>query len=334
MATVVTTPAPPGARSRASRRRRHREAPRFPLPSAYTILFALIVITALATWIIPAGRYALDADGSPIPGTYEEVDVEPGADPRRLAQGADQRPVRHRGPRHEERRLLQRGLALRRHRRRPVHPRHRRLHRDHDEDRRHPGRHRPARGQAPRSRALDDPDPHDRLRHRRHDVRDGRGEPRLLRPHRHGDDRRRLRRRSRARRSSCSAPASASSARPSTRSPPASRPTSPTSALDDGLGLRLVLLVVGLAIGIWFVMRYAERVRKDPTKSLVYAMKADNEAHFKAASDEARRGRAHRPAQADPRRLRPRLPRDDLRRHPVGGHRHRASPRCGGGSRR
>ena len=51
--------------------------PRFTLPSAYTILFALIVITALATWIIPAGRYALDADGSPIPGTYEEVESTP-----------------------------------------------------------------------------------------------------------------------------------------------------------------------------------------------------------------------------------------------------------------
>ena len=34
-------------------------------------------ITALATWIIPAGRYALDAEGSPIPGTYEEVDSTP-----------------------------------------------------------------------------------------------------------------------------------------------------------------------------------------------------------------------------------------------------------------
>ena len=51
--------------------------PRFALPSAYTILFALIVITALATWIIPAGQYALDADGSPIPGTYEEVESTP-----------------------------------------------------------------------------------------------------------------------------------------------------------------------------------------------------------------------------------------------------------------
>ena len=47
--------------------------PRFTLPSAYTILFALIVLTAIATWIIPAGQYALDADGSPIPGTYHEV---------------------------------------------------------------------------------------------------------------------------------------------------------------------------------------------------------------------------------------------------------------------
>src|SRR5687768_8115053 len=50
---------------------------RFQLPSAYTILFALIVITALATWIIPAGRYALDPEGSPIPGSYEEVDSSP-----------------------------------------------------------------------------------------------------------------------------------------------------------------------------------------------------------------------------------------------------------------
>jgi len=31
------------------------------LPSAYTILFVLIVITALATWIIPAGAYDTDS---------------------------------------------------------------------------------------------------------------------------------------------------------------------------------------------------------------------------------------------------------------------------------
>ena len=35
------------------------------------------MITALATWIIPAGQYALDPDGSPIPGTYEEVESTP-----------------------------------------------------------------------------------------------------------------------------------------------------------------------------------------------------------------------------------------------------------------
>jgi uncharacterized ion transporter superfamily protein YfcC len=50
---------------------------RFTLPSAYTILFALIVVVAIATWIIPAGEYQLDADGSPIPGTYQEVESSP-----------------------------------------------------------------------------------------------------------------------------------------------------------------------------------------------------------------------------------------------------------------
>ncbi len=50
---------------------------RFTLPSAYTILFALIVLMALATWIIPAGEYKLDKDGAPVPGTYKEVDGNP-----------------------------------------------------------------------------------------------------------------------------------------------------------------------------------------------------------------------------------------------------------------
>jgi uncharacterized ion transporter superfamily protein YfcC len=52
--------------------------------------------------------------------------------------------------------------------------------------------------------------------------------------------------------------------------------------LSEGLAGRLVILIVGLAIGIFFVTRYAERVRQDPTRSLVYDMKADNEAHFRA----------------------------------------------------
>ena len=50
---------------------------RFTLPSAYTILFALIVVMAIATWLIPAGAYELDKEGAPVPGTYAEVDGDP-----------------------------------------------------------------------------------------------------------------------------------------------------------------------------------------------------------------------------------------------------------------
>jgi len=47
------------------------------LPSAYTILFLLIVVVAFLTWIIPAGQYDLNADGAPIPGTYHSVEANP-----------------------------------------------------------------------------------------------------------------------------------------------------------------------------------------------------------------------------------------------------------------
>ncbi len=49
----------------------------FSLPSAYTILFFLIVVVAFLTWIIPAGAYELDADGAPVPGTYHQVEQNP-----------------------------------------------------------------------------------------------------------------------------------------------------------------------------------------------------------------------------------------------------------------
>jgi len=52
----------------------------------------------------------------------------------------------------------------------------------------------------------------------------------------------------------------------------------------DGLVLRLIILVLCWAVTVAFVMRYAARVRADPTKSLVYDKKAANEAHFLAAS--------------------------------------------------
>jgi uncharacterized ion transporter superfamily protein YfcC len=50
---------------------------RFTLPSAYTILFALIVLAAIATWVIPAGTYNVNAEGEPLPGTYHEVEQKP-----------------------------------------------------------------------------------------------------------------------------------------------------------------------------------------------------------------------------------------------------------------
>jgi len=56
-------------------------------------------------------------------------------------------------------------------------------------------------------------------------------------------------------------------------------------SISDGLVGRLVILIVGLAIGIAFVLRYAERIRKDPSKSLVYDMTAENEARFRPETE-------------------------------------------------
>jgi uncharacterized ion transporter superfamily protein YfcC len=50
--------------------------------------------------------------------------------------------------------------------------------------------------------------------------------------------------------------------------------------LADGIVYRIIILVVGTAIGIWYVMRYATRVQKDPSKSRVADMKEENERHF------------------------------------------------------
>lgn len=55
---------------------------RFSFPSAYTILFALIVIIAALTWVIPAGEYdrvASEALGKDVPvaGTYALTDASP-----------------------------------------------------------------------------------------------------------------------------------------------------------------------------------------------------------------------------------------------------------------
>ncbi len=48
----------------------------------------------------------------------------------------------------------------------------------------------------------------------------------------------------------------------------------------EGLVLRLIILALCWIVTVAFVMRYAARVRADPSKSLVYDLKAANEAHF------------------------------------------------------
>ena len=58
---------------------------KFHMPTAYTILFLLLILVAAATWIVPAGSYDY-ADGVPIAGTYHAVEQNPQG-PRRRAAG-------------------------------------------------------------------------------------------------------------------------------------------------------------------------------------------------------------------------------------------------------
>jgi len=53
----------------------------------------------------------------------------------------------------------------------------------------------------------------------------------------------------------------------------------------NGLVLRCIILGLCWLACVIYVMRYAERVRQDPTKSLVYDMKAANEKHFLSAHE-------------------------------------------------
>ncbi|RIK18707.1 MAG: C4-dicarboxylate ABC transporter, partial [Anaerolineae bacterium] len=52
------------------------------------------------------------------------------------------------------------------------------------------------------------------------------------------------------------------------------------TTISEGLIGRLIILVIGTALGIWFVVRYAEKVKQDPSKSLIHDQKAANEAQF------------------------------------------------------
>ena len=51
-------------------------------PTAFTILFGLIVVVAALTWIIPAGQYERAMNETlgreaPVPGTYAQVEPNP-----------------------------------------------------------------------------------------------------------------------------------------------------------------------------------------------------------------------------------------------------------------
>jgi uncharacterized ion transporter superfamily protein YfcC len=62
---------------------------KFVFPSAFTILFILLILIALATWLVPAGSYDYDSNGSPIPGSYHSVP----ANPQKLLESALKGPI-------------------------------------------------------------------------------------------------------------------------------------------------------------------------------------------------------------------------------------------------
>jgi uncharacterized ion transporter superfamily protein YfcC len=58
-------------------------------------------------------------------------------------------------------------------------------------------------------------------------------------------------------------------------------------SISDGFLLRLAMLIVGLAIGIFFVLRYADRVKRDPSSSVVAEMREDNLTRFSVGQGSA-----------------------------------------------
>lgn len=53
------------------------EKKKFQMPSAYTILFIIIVLIAILTWFIPAGHYKVDDAGNIIAGSFTQVASNP-----------------------------------------------------------------------------------------------------------------------------------------------------------------------------------------------------------------------------------------------------------------
>ena len=47
------------------------------MPNTYTLLFLIIVVIAILTWIIPGGKYQTASNGKVIAGTYEVIKSNP-----------------------------------------------------------------------------------------------------------------------------------------------------------------------------------------------------------------------------------------------------------------
>jgi uncharacterized ion transporter superfamily protein YfcC len=58
-------------------------------------------------------------------------------------------------------------------------------------------------------------------------------------------------------------------------------------SIADGMIWRIVFFIVILGLGMAFVANYAEKVKKDPTKSLVYKQRAEDMEHFNVTADRA-----------------------------------------------
>lgn len=50
----------------------------FRMPTAYTVLFILLILVAAATWVVPAGSYQRTGEAQvPAAGTYHSVEQQP-----------------------------------------------------------------------------------------------------------------------------------------------------------------------------------------------------------------------------------------------------------------
>lgn len=59
------------------------------------------------------------------------------------------------------------------------------------------------------------------------------------------------------------------------------------TSIGEGILLRLILLVVCFTAAVWYVMNYAKKVKDDPSKSMVYYLKEANETHFLSQNTES-----------------------------------------------